>query len=174
MENLFPAIGKACIVVVACLFAILVAKSWLFEKSLESPIAFLLICGIFGDAVLILMAWNSPLAYVFGVGGIAGLIALAAMPEISIRKQEREYVDAEVQRLQEMIERDPHNAAAYEFLGDKLLEKKCFDEALEAYNGALQLTATKRDPISGVALGGSPAIQSKMRRATEAKERAGK
>ena len=46
MENLFPALGKACIVIIASLFAMLVAKSWLFDKSLDSPIALLLICKI--------------------------------------------------------------------------------------------------------------------------------
>lgn len=171
MDNLFPALGKATVVIVSSIFAIMVARSWLFDKALEAVVAMGLICAIYADAALIMMTWGTVWAYVFGFGGVAGLVALTALPELGLRKQERDYVEAEIARLRHQTEIDPRNAAAWEFLGDKLLTRREFDAALEAYNQALQTSATRRDAVSGVPLG-NVALQAKMRKAQAAKDRA--
>ncbi len=170
-DQIFASLGKAAIVIIASIFAAMVARSWLFDKALDAAIALGLIGAIYVDAALVLMAWGTRWAFVFGFTGVAGLVALTAIPELGLRKQERDYVEAEITRLRKQTEIDPRNGAAWEFLGDKLLTKQQFDEAIAAYEQVLQLSAAKRDPVSGVALG-NPAIQAKIRRVQHAREAA--
>jgi tetratricopeptide (TPR) repeat protein len=155
--NVFPALGKGATLFVASLIAAFVAKSWLIDKAMDNAVALGLISGIFVDAILIVALWNSPLAYLLAIGGILGLIAMAAMPEISLFRGEKQHLEDEVERYRSMIARDPKNAAAHEFLADTLVKKRLFDEAIESYQRALDLTP--QDFNAG--------LRAKLRRASE-------
>lgn len=76
------------------------------------------------------------------------LLTLACWEYLYWRQRERQHWLGEIDRYQEALQRDPANAAAYSFLGDACMKVRDYDQAVAAFEKALQLEPeSKKDRV---------------------------